>query len=63
MTSERAHIREPEVRKLADSIIDVQVREIVEKKLLIARLDAKPTPNGAPGMRSYREEGSAPPAP
>lgn len=28
MTSERAHIRDPEVRRLADGIIDAQVREI-----------------------------------
>jgi len=33
MTSERAHIRDPRVRKLADGIIEAQVREIGEMKL------------------------------
>ncbi|OYY91884.1 MAG: DUF305 domain-containing protein [Sphingomonas sp. 28-66-16] len=45
MTSKRAHIKDPEVRKLADGIIDAQVREIAEMKIMIARLEAKPTPN------------------
>ncbi|MFN3367671.1 MAG: DUF305 domain-containing protein, partial [Exiguobacterium mexicanum] len=40
MTSERAHIRDPEVRKLADGIIDAQVREITQMKRMIARLEA-----------------------
>ena len=34
LTSERAHIKDPEVRKLADGIIDAQVREILEMKTL-----------------------------
>jgi Na+/proline symporter len=63
MTSERAHIKDPEVRKLADGIIDAQVREIAEMKAMIARLEAQPTPNGAPDLPSYRDEGVAPPAP
>jgi hypothetical protein len=63
MTSERAHIKDPEVRKLADGIIDAQVREIAEMKKMIARLEARPTPNGAPDLPSYRDEGRAPPAP
>jgi len=45
MTSKRAHIKDPEVRKLAEGIIDAQVREIAEMKILIARLEAKRTPN------------------
>ncbi|MGK2912507.1 MAG: DUF305 domain-containing protein, partial [Sphingobium sp.] len=44
MTSERAHIKDPEVRKLADGIIDAQVREITDMKRMIARLEAHPTP-------------------
>jgi hypothetical protein len=63
MTSERAHIRDPEVRKLADGILDAQVREIVEMKRLIARLEAQPTPRNAPDLPSYRTRGAPPPAP
>src|SRR3546814_6528010 len=36
MTSERAKISDPRVRKLADGIIEAQVREIDEMKSLIA---------------------------
>ena len=36
LTSERAHIRDPRVRQLADEIIEAQVREIEEMKKLIA---------------------------
>lgn len=42
MTSERAHIRDPRVRKLADGIIAAQVREIGEMKSLIADLVSNP---------------------
>lgn len=44
LTSERAHIRDPRVRKLADGIIEAQVREIGEMKSLIADIKANPTP-------------------
>ena len=47
MTSERAHIKDPRVRKLADGIIEAQVREIGEMKQLIAELKSKPTPGDA----------------
>lgn len=47
LTSERAHIRDPRVRKLADGIIETQVREIAEMKDLIADLAASPTPANA----------------
>ncbi len=63
MTSERAHIKDPEVRKLADGIIDAQVREIAEMKQMIARLQARPTANGAPDLPSYRDRGASPPPP
>jgi hypothetical protein len=63
MTSERAHIRDPEVRRLADRIIDAQVREIAEMKRLIARLEARPTPDGAADLPSYRDRGASPPPP
>lgn len=39
LTSERAHIKDPRVRKLADGIIDAQRREIREMKSLISELD------------------------
>ncbi|MBI1361763.1 MAG: DUF305 domain-containing protein [Alphaproteobacteria bacterium] len=50
MTSERAHIRDPRVRKLADGIIEAQVREIAEMKQLIADLERTPTPSGSPDL-------------
>jgi Na+/proline symporter len=63
LTSERAHIKDPEVRKLADGIIDAQVREIAEMKRHIARLQANPTPSNAPDIPSYRDRGVPPPPP
>ena len=63
MTSERAHIRDPEVRKLADGIIDAQVREIAEMKRLIARLESTPVAKNAPDLPSYRNRGVPPPPP
>ena len=47
MTSRRAHIRDPRVRKLADGIIAAQVREIGEMKALIVDLDRTPVPAAA----------------
>ena len=41
LTSERAHIRDPRVRKLADGIISAQRREIDEMKMLIKDLAAR----------------------
>ena len=41
LTSERAQISDPRVRKLADGIIEAQRREIGEMKALIAELEAK----------------------
>lgn len=41
LTSERAHITDPRVRKLADGIIDAQRKEIAEMKALIKELDNK----------------------
>jgi hypothetical protein len=61
MTSERAHIRDPEVRPLADRILDAQVREITEIKRLIARLERRPVPDGVPDLPSYRDAGRPPP--
>lgn len=61
MTSERAHIKDAEVRRLADGIIDAQVREIAEMKRQIARLKAHPVTSDAPDLPSYRERGAPPP--
>jgi len=39
LTSKRADIKDPEVRKLADGIIKAQVKEIAEMKQMIKRLE------------------------
>lgn len=62
MTSERANIRDPEVRQLADEIIEAQVREIAEMERHIARLEAEPPPDDAPVLPSYRDRGLEAPA-
>jgi Domain of unknown function (DUF305) len=50
MTSERAHIRDPRVRKLADQIIESQLKEIAEMEQLIADLERNPVPPEAPDL-------------
>ncbi len=54
LTSERAHIRDPRVRTLADGIIEAQVREIDEMKALIADLEANPAPETAKDLPAAR---------
>ncbi|WP_235430387.1 DUF305 domain-containing protein [Cupriavidus pauculus] len=63
MTSERAHIRDPRVRELADGIIRAQVKEIGEMKHLMEELRSHPTPPGSPDIPSYRKRGDEPPPP
>lgn len=41
LTSDRAQIKDPRVRELADSIISAQVKEIAEMKALLADLESK----------------------
>lgn len=50
MTSRRAHIKDPRVRKLADGIIRTQVQEIGQMKQLLAELDKQPVPSQAPDL-------------
>lgn len=50
LTSTRAHVRDPRVRKLADSIIETQMREIGEMKTLIVSLHQRPTPTDSPDL-------------
>lgn len=61
MTSERAHVRDPRVRELADEIIEAQVREIAEMKALIADLEANPIPADAPDLAPNLETGKPQP--
>jgi peptidoglycan/LPS O-acetylase OafA/YrhL len=48
LTSERAAIRDPRVRRLADEIIQTQRREIAEMEALIAALERSPPDRVAP---------------
>jgi hypothetical protein len=56
MTSERAHIRDPRVRGLADGIVESQRREIEQMKQLIADLERNPVPDGAPDLEPKTAE-------
>lgn len=52
MTSRRAHIRDPQVRALADGIITTQLREIDQMNAMIARLERTPR---HPGRRTFHQ--------
>lgn len=60
MTSERAKIRDPRVRRLADQIIESQQREVAEMRHLIADLGQNPAPPDAPALPSRVARGAAP---
>jgi uncharacterized protein (DUF305 family) len=62
MTSERAHIRDPRVRDLADRILSAQLREIDEMKSLVADLKKHPTRSDAADLPSYLKRGVPPPS-
>jgi hypothetical protein len=54
MTSERARIRDPRVRVLADDILNTQIREIAEMKQLIADLERNPPASDSPALPAMR---------
>lgn len=54
MTSERARIRDPRVRRLADAILETQIREIAEMEELIADLARNPPAADAPYLPPVR---------
>ena len=63
MTRERAHIKGPEVRRLAEGIIDAHVPEIAATKPMDARLEANPVPAGAPSLLIHRDADDRSPPP
>lgn len=60
MTSRRAQIHDPRVRKLADAIIATQVREIGEMERLIGELQRSPTPSSAPRLPASQDTSALP---
>lgn len=54
LTSTRATIKDARVRRLADDIIEAQMREIAEMQTLIADLQRNPSPAGAPALPARR---------
>jgi len=54
LTSRRADIRDPRVRRLADRIIEAQLREIAEMKQLIVELESHPVPPNSPELTPGR---------
>jgi len=55
LTSERVHIRDPRVRRLADGVIETQRTEIGEMTELLADLERNPTASDAPDLPPRRQ--------
>jgi hypothetical protein len=52
LTSQRAPIHDPRVRRLAEGAIEAQVREIGEMKQLVADLEAQGVADSAPYLQA-----------
>jgi hypothetical protein len=61
MTSSRAHIRDFRVRRLADSILTAQIKEIAEMKALIGDLERAPVNSDAPDLPPLQPKDTAGP--
>jgi hypothetical protein len=54
MMSERAHIKDPRVRRLTDAFIQTRKREIGEMEALMVALQNSPPASGTPDLPTQR---------